>query len=323
MGAVICPSCGAENAHYGKCEYCGTKLIEPSRTNTVKQTAKVSAEDFATKISKYQKVENFRGGVTVVTIGNQSGAINENGDLIVSMTSENVVNLSTYLFCLVLVGDRALYDSKGDVLLEDKRINYLGSLSFVLENSEGAQRVAQASYTNGKLTFEIIPVNLPDSVKIIGSISHENKILGTSESLGYGCYVVMSNSKPSDKKFGIATTEKVLLECSSVDTYRFYLPKEFKHLITVIGRKSTNYGIFNLETQKLILPCEYHYSYHEVKDGFLIIRHDDTFGAGVFDLNKEKIVVPTIYNSITLKDYHVCVTRKKGFWGWKTETIKL
>lgn len=342
MNKVICPSCGAENLHYGTCEYCGTKLIEPPKTESVKQTAKVSAEDFATKISKYQKVEDFRGGIAIVTIGNQYGAINENGDLIVPMTSKSAYNFDG----LVLAGDQILYDPTGRVILQNEHLYYLGLENcpricyFLMENTEGKQQIAHIhQLANGnKSNFEITinDVNLPDGIQICYCRTFENTWLGTPSSLGNGYFVVQDTNKRTNDRNnkGIATADTIVLDCNfeKIDTSRCYLPRMAnnkivstqKKLVPIIGMYRQ--GIFNLETRKMVLPCKYVWSYcnkGNSTDECIVITHGSTRQMGVFNILKQEFVVPAQYRSIVLLDNHTCVATKKGFWGDKKMTIKL
>ena len=343
--SIICPGCGAENSHYGVCDYCGTKLLEPQKTKSVKQTAKVSAEDFAAKISKYQEVNDFIGGVAIVSIGNQYGAINENGDLIVPMTSKSIYNYDG----LVLAGDQILYDPTGCVMLQSEHLYYLGLerlpriVYFLMVDSEGNQQIAQINqFADGNKSFIEIKktdVNLPDGVQICYCETFRcNSWLGKPSSLGNGYFVVQDINKRNDRKNkGIATANTIVLDCNfqEIDTNRSYLPRmanknnisTIKKLVTIIEETCMNrQGIFNLETRKMVLPCQYVWNYTNKSnstDECIVITHGPTSQMGVFNIVKQELVVPTQYRSIVLLDNHTCIATKKGFWGDKKMTIKL
>lgn len=344
MERIICPSCGAENLHYGTCEYCGTMLIEPQKTESVKQTAKVSAETFATKISKYQKIEDFRGGVAIVSIGNQYGAINESGDLIVPITSKYLANIDG----LVLAGDLILYDPTGRIILRNEHLFYLGLeicpkiYSFLMEDTEGNQQIAQISQSaNGNekiFDIHINDINLPEGIQICYRKTFENTFIGYPSSLGHGYFVVQDTNKRTGRRNkGIATTDKIVLDCNyeTIDAYGIYLPQRannknistLKKLVTIIEESCMNrQGIFNLETRKMVLPCKYVWnstsksnSTHEC----IVITHGPTKQMGVFNLVKQEFVVPAQYRKIILLDNHRCEATKKGFWGYKKTIIQL
>jgi hypothetical protein len=344
MSTIICPGCGAENSQYGVCDYCGTKLIEPSQTDSTKQTAKISAEEFASKISKYQEVKDFIGGVAIVSIGNQYGAINENGDLIVPMTSKYVYNFDG----LVLAGDQVLYDPTGCVMLQSEHLYYLGLerlpriVYFLMEDSEGNQQIAQINhFADGKKSFFEITktdVNLPDGIQICYCKTFRYTWIGEPSSLGNGYFVVQDNNKRRDdrKNKGIATADTIVLDCNfeKIDNYH-YLPKmtnnknisTIKKLVTIIEQTSMNrQGIFNLETRKMVLPCQYvwhHTNKINSTDECIVITHGTTHQMGVFNVVKQEFVVPAQYRSIVLLDNHRCEATKKGFWGDKKTIIQL
>lgn len=175
---IICPSCGAENSQYGKCEFCGTLIKEPvyePKTNT-KGKSKTSAESFAEKISKYHEVEPFRGGVAIVRIGKQYGAINENGDLIIPM-SYSVVNKNGLLEVYEDEdGYGKLYDSKGNLISDNFSIfsNYSdtdkGGGYFFTDN--GILKIINSDN-------QIITISLPQGINISHQFYDERRNLIT------------------------------------------------------------------------------------------------------------------------------------------------
>lgn len=60
METIICPNCGAENSHYGRCEYCGTEInrtIDTTKEYTSHGKHKVSFDERVLS-QKYDKFED-------------------------------------------------------------------------------------------------------------------------------------------------------------------------------------------------------------------------------------------------------------------------
>lgn len=297
---IICPACGAENSHYGECEYCGT-IIEMHVATTPKQN---DAESFAQKISKYHKVESFIGGVAVVSIGEQYGAINERGDIIVPLSSSSIENY----YGRVLIGLKKVVDSHGKILAEIPNgaggtIWYIGKGDFLITTKDGDEILN--TYNEERLI-----VNLPKGIRIS---SYES-------SLGYGCYIVRDDKNRGE---GVALKDKLLLPC----LYEIRLPSDVfygslnepKLIIINVRYKNYSGGIFDLEKREIILPCQY--SFGSCKDKLLEVVTEER-NYGVFDVNLQNLVVPPIYKAIRILDNRVCEVTKKGFFGTTTKTIQ-
>ena len=296
---IICPNCGAENSHYGECEYCGA-IIEMHVATTPKQN---DAESFAQKIAKYHKVESFIGGVAVVSIGEQYGVINERGDIVVPLSSSSMKNYGGRIGSL-----HKVVDSHGKILAEIPNgargsIWYIGNGDFLISTADRQEILNKDN--------EHLIVNLPKGIRISGYES----------SLGYGCYIVRDDE---NKGKGIALKDKLLLPCFyeirlSSDVFDRSL-NEPKLIIINVQYKNYSGGIFDLEKREIILPCQY--AFGSCKDKLLKVVTEER-NYGVFDVNLQNLVVPPIYKAIKILDNRVCEVTKKGFFGNTTKTIQL
>ena len=309
MENIICPNCGAQNSHFGRCEYCGTTLRVPKATTSTKQN---DAESFAQKIAKYQKVEPFIGGVAVVSIGKQRGAINEQGDIVVPLSSSYVYNYDGRL--LVTSEKDKVMDVHGNVLIEANDIDYIGNGEYLIRSAEGGEKILDQKN-------EHLAVKLPKGIRIF--------VYGA---LGYGCYIVSDG-----KNNGIAQRDRLLLPCHysiyHQESGRFYT--ENKHLIVVenrdidkYGQNGCCYGIFDLEKKQTILQCHYYFggigsSIDECYKNKLVKVKNSKGNYGVFDVDSQEFVIQPEYKQVVILDNRVCEVTKKGLFGSKTTTIQL
>lgn len=302
MENIICPNCGAESSHYGKCEYCGTSIKKPKVTTTAK---KDNAEAFAQKIAKYHKIEPFEGGVALVSIGEQYGAINEQGDIIVPLSSNGIDNYDGRL--LVNGEKNKIVDSHGKLLAEADNICHIEEGNFLLEEADGKTEL----FNNNN---ERIAVDLP-------------KGIDNFKRLGDGYYVV-EIWRPT-YRCGIATKYKLLLPCDDYhNVVRF--PKENNNFVRIQkGHNNKCSGIFNLETQRIILPCQYYIPERMSElqlDGNLLIVSRGYDEYGVFDLKFEDFVIPLTkclsLSSLGERRFQMNIKRR-FFGGYKEEIIQL
>lgn len=309
MENIICPNCGAQNHHYGTCEYCGTTIREPKTTTTTKQN---DAESFAQKIAKYQEVEPFIGGVAVVSIGKQRGAINEQGDIVVPLSSSYVYN---YDGRLLICGEECkVTDAHGKILAEANRIDYIGNGEYLLRSAEDGEKILNQKN-------EHLAVKLPKGIRIYA--------LGA---LGYGCYRVSDG-----RNQGIALRDRLLLPCHYCIYHqewgRFYT--ENKHLIVAedcnISKYKQNgccYGIFDLNKKQFALPCHYYFgnigsSIDDYYKSKLVKVMNSKGNYGVFDVDSQDFVIHPEYKQVIILDNRACEVTKKGLFGSKTTTIQL
>jgi hypothetical protein len=307
MENIICPNCGAQNSHYGKCEYCGTTIREPKATTTAKQN---DAESFAQKIAKYRYVDPFIGGVAVVSDGGYLyGVINEQGDLVVPLSSVHIKNCHGRLLLSSTKEKRdKILDSQGKLLAEADGIKYIEQGNFILQATGGKQYIFNND--NERLT-----VKLPNGIKIVSSLE-------------YGCYDVSNG-----KRHGIALRDKLLLPCHyEFPENRGSFRSENRNLMVIedadITETNLRRGLFNLETGTIILPCQYTFSVDPIRgggydDGLLVVYAEKNKG-GVFDVKLKEFVLPLTkcYRILTMgkRCYKII---KNGIFGSKEITIQL
>ena len=91
-----CPACGAVGEVGSNCQFCGTTIILKegatfSDARIIKQRT-ITPQQYAEKISIYHNIEGLCDGVSKVSIGEQEGIVNLNGDLIYPLGNERVSN---------------------------------------------------------------------------------------------------------------------------------------------------------------------------------------------------------------------------------------
>ena len=92
-----CQACGAVGEVGEKCQFCGTTIelkegVIPSNARIVRYRT-VTPQQYADKISIYHKVETENNTVIKVSIGDQYGLVNLNGDLIYPLGSEEILSV--------------------------------------------------------------------------------------------------------------------------------------------------------------------------------------------------------------------------------------
>ena len=89
-----CPACGAVGEVGSNCQFCGTTIILKegvtfSDARIIKQRT-ITPQQYAEKISIYHNIEGLCDGVSKVSIGEQEGIVNLNGDLIYPLGNERI-----------------------------------------------------------------------------------------------------------------------------------------------------------------------------------------------------------------------------------------
>lgn len=89
-----CPACGAVGEVGSNCQFCGTTIILKegatfSDARIIKQRT-ITPQQYAEKISIYHNIEGLCNGVSKVSIGEQEGIVNLNGDLIYPLGNERI-----------------------------------------------------------------------------------------------------------------------------------------------------------------------------------------------------------------------------------------
>ena len=101
-----CPACGAVGEVGSNCQFCGTTIIlkegATSSTERVPHVRTVTPQQYAEKISIYQNVEGSRNSSNLmyVSIGDEEGLINLNGDLIYPLQHK---------YCIYIISDTVIF----------------------------------------------------------------------------------------------------------------------------------------------------------------------------------------------------------------------
>lgn len=327
MDNMVCPNCGAPYSHYGTCEYCGSVIQKQQVTASPKQN---DAESIAQKIAKYRDIKSFSGGVAVVSSGGGlHGVINEQGDLVLPLSSSEIENYDGRLLVYGNGKNEKVVDAHGNILVEAYRIYYIGNGEFLLRGAEGSEAIFNQKN-------EIIAVQLPEGISISNEYGYEPSLKNRwcKSSLGYGCYVVCDSTNNN----GIALKDRLLLPChydinDGIDGLdRFGWEKFFtdnEHLVVVEDRDIAGRycrGLFDLEKKQIILPCHYYFDKEDYKDKLLRVRIEVRNGKwhyGVFDADSQKLVIQPEYNEVDILDNRVCRVTKYRLFGSKTKTIQL
>ncbi len=101
-----CPACGAVGEVGSTCQFCGTTIIlkegATSSTERVPHVRTVTPQQYAEKISIYQNVEGSKNSSNLmyVSIGDEEGLINLNGDLIYPLQHK---------YCIYIISDIVIF----------------------------------------------------------------------------------------------------------------------------------------------------------------------------------------------------------------------
>ncbi|MDD6772329.1 MAG: hypothetical protein PUD85_00010 [Bacteroidales bacterium] len=175
---VACPLCGALGKAGEPCEFCGATIPQPSGNakTTIKAASiivekqTVPAEEFASKISKYHRVEPWKHDLAVVAIGGLHGAINRNGDIVIPLNYNQIILSERY--CLL---DKDLYDKTNGALIKDVLSDKYYSRCECIRVSDGIgkQIVIEGIYDK-KFNFEKNRWEYSQSVEYIDIESKKN-----------------------------------------------------------------------------------------------------------------------------------------------------
>ena len=175
---VACPLCGALGKAGEPCEFCGATIPQPSgNTNALQKDTRiivekqtVPAEEFASKISKYHRVEPWKHDLAVVAIGGLHGAINRNGDIVIPLNYSQIILSERY--CLL---DKDLYDKTNGALIKDVLYDkyYSHCESIRVSDGIGKQIVIEGIYDK-KFNFEENRWEYKQSVEYIDIESKKN-----------------------------------------------------------------------------------------------------------------------------------------------------
>ena len=89
-----CPACGAVGEVNSTCQFCGTSILlkegaTPSNARIIKQRT-ITPQQYAEKVSIYHNIVGLDSEISKVSIGEQEGIINLNGDLIYPLGNEPI-----------------------------------------------------------------------------------------------------------------------------------------------------------------------------------------------------------------------------------------
>lgn len=92
-----CPACGAVGEIGSACQFCGTTIVQKEgviATNSrIVNVRTVSPQEYANKIAIYRKIESYET-YSIVSIGDQVGVINLNGDLVYPLGKHSIYHRS-------------------------------------------------------------------------------------------------------------------------------------------------------------------------------------------------------------------------------------
>lgn len=92
-----CPACGAVGEIGSACQFCGTTIVQKEgviATNSrIVNVRTVSPQEYANKIAIYRKIESYET-YSIVSIGDQVGVINLNGDLVYPLGKDRIYHSS-------------------------------------------------------------------------------------------------------------------------------------------------------------------------------------------------------------------------------------
>ncbi|MDD6772330.1 MAG: hypothetical protein PUD85_00015 [Bacteroidales bacterium] len=194
---VACPLCGALGKAGELCEFCGATIPQPSgNTNAIQKDTRiivekqtVPAEEFASKISKYHRVEPWKHNLAVVSIGDLHGAINRNGDIVIPLNYQKVKIQSDPF--IILDNDVCyVYD------IEKQQIYNLGKrrIDMVHSGLKGQIIITYVTkYREDCITGSRLPDNYLDCVIDIGTNTNTRVELESATSINkvlpdFNCY---------------------------------------------------------------------------------------------------------------------------------------
>lgn len=93
-----CPACGAVGEVGSNCQFCGTTIIlkkdATSSTERIPQKRTVTPQQYAEKISIYHNIKPLGKKLLWVSIGNQYGIVNMNGDIVYPLGNDEICIVS-------------------------------------------------------------------------------------------------------------------------------------------------------------------------------------------------------------------------------------
>lgn len=126
-----CPACGAVGEIGSACQFCGTTIVQKEgviATNSrIVNVRTVSPQEYANKIAIYRKIESYET-YSIVSIGDQVGVINLNGDLVYPLGKHNI-NYESKMVVKVWLDARILMSAfREEIYLEHEKYVNLETL---------------------------------------------------------------------------------------------------------------------------------------------------------------------------------------------------
>lgn len=162
-----CPACGALGEVNCTCQFCGTTIILKEGTiatdsRIVKQRT-VTPLEYANKISIYQNIIGLNSVISKVTIGNQEGIINLNGDLVYPLGNESITK---YKDNTIQIGNKFLdlntFEYINNPYYNDIVLEKIKMLSDAIWRNNQEESCISFGYSEDIDGFEIQNTNLDD-----------------------------------------------------------------------------------------------------------------------------------------------------------------
>ena len=163
-----CPACGALGEVNSTCQFCGTTITLKEGTiatdsRIVKQRT-VTPIEYANKISMYHNIIGLNSEISKVTIGNQEGIINLNGDLIYPLGNEFITK---YKDNTIQIGNKFLdlnnFEYIKNPYYNDIVLEKIKMLSDAIWSNNQEESCISFGYSEDIDGFEIQNTNLDDS----------------------------------------------------------------------------------------------------------------------------------------------------------------
>lgn len=144
-----CPACGAVGEVNSTCQFCGTTIFLKEGATTsdsrIVERRTVTPQQYAEKIAIYHNVVGLSENISKVSIGEQEGIVNLNGDLIYPLGNERISR--GYQDGFVRIGDRYLnienFEFIEDPYLNRTILDKIKTLSKAIKNNPSEGGVIQ------------------------------------------------------------------------------------------------------------------------------------------------------------------------------------
>lgn len=149
-----CPACGAVGEVNSVCQFCGTTIIFKegaiSSNSRIVESRTVTPQQYAEKIAIYHNVVGLGNDISKVSIGEQEGIINLNGDLIYPLGNERI---SVGYDDNVKIGDKYFnlktFEFVKDPYLDSIVLTKIRTLSEAITNNPTEEGVIQFGDVDG------------------------------------------------------------------------------------------------------------------------------------------------------------------------------